>query len=946
MPRTSRRRLILLSACVLLVAAYAAVGFFVVPRVARSQIEDFVAGSLHRRMEIGDIRFNPFTLAADIAELKLSEADGAPLVSFRHLHVNAELASLWRRAVVLKEVELAAPDVEVIVERDGTLNLARLAPPTAAPQDQPKPDDAPLRVHIGRFTVEGGRVGLQDRSLEEPFNVVFTPIRFQLIDFRTDVGHSNAYSFSTASRIGAKFEWSGAFTVQPLGSTGTFTMTDLRLAALHEYVDAKLPAEIVSGSLDLRGAYEFALQPLSLDVKLPSIGVRDLVVAERGVAASAPIAVPEIDVQDLALSLGRRDVGVRSIAVRGARVEEVREPVGSINLSRLAGATGTATTAPSQDAPWTVHADAVVLDKAIVGFEDRTTSPAARLRLTPTVTINGWTTAPGARLKLDAQVGIDGTGLLGVRGDIGVEPLGAALALDLQKFPLPSVQPYLAQAKAMVLHSGQLGLKGKLDFAPSASRFSGALVIDDLRVSDEVIREDLVKLRTLAITGIRFQERPERLSIERIVAREPYARVIIGEDGGVNITNALKPRAGSEPSPAPAAAQTKPLPIAIRTVEVSDGSANFTDHSIQPTFSTGIVGLGGEITGLSSAPGSRAKVALAGRVDEYSPVDLSGEVNVLSADVYTNLALGFRNIELTTFNPYSGKFAGYNIAKGKLSTQMAYRVEDRKLNAQHHIVVDNLEFGDETHSKDAAPIPIKFGVALLKDSRGVIEVDLPVSGTLDDPKFSLASIIWKGLGGLLTNVVAAPFTALGNLVGGGDELAFVDFEPGSAALTEPANGKLHTLAKGLVQRPTLRLSVPMTAVTAADADVAARQALAALVPRPGPEASADEGAKQKRIAALEGVYVARLKSAPAYPAEAKGDAPDLDGRIGWLEAALLEHLKPASADLEALGKQRAAAVRDALLSNQELDPQRVFIVSRPVDAASDKGRVRMEMKLE
>jgi uncharacterized protein involved in outer membrane biogenesis len=932
---------------VLLVGAYAVAGFFVVPKVARSQIEDFVAQSLHRRIAIGEIRFNPFTLAADIAELKLSEPDGAPLVSFRHLHVNAELASLWRRAVVLKEVELSAPDVEVIVERDGTLNLARLAPPSAAPPDRPKADDAPLRVHIGRFTVEGGRVGVQDRSLAEPFSVVFTPIRFELTDFRTDVGHSNAYSFTTSSRIGAKFEWTGAFTVQPLGSTGTFTMTDLRLAALHEYVDAKLPAEIVSGSLDLRGAYEFALQPLALELKLPSIGVRDLVVAERGVAASAPVAVPEIDVQDLALSLARRDVGVRRVEVRGARIEVVREPDGSINLSRLAGAgAGTAKPAPSPDAPWTVHGDAVVLEKATVGFEDRTTSPAARLQLTPAVTINGWTTAPGARIKLDAQVGIDGKGLLGVRGDVGLEPLGAALALDLQKFPLPSIQPYLAQAKAMVVHSGQLGVKGKLDFAPSASNFSGALRVDDLRISDEVIREDLVKLRALAISGIRFQERPQRLSVERIEVREPYARVIIGEDGGVNITNALKPRAGSEPSPAPAAAETKPLPIAIRTVQVSDGSANFTDHSIQPTFSTGIVGLGGEINGLSSAPGSRAKVALAGRVDEYSPVDLSGEVNLLSADVYTNLALGFRNIELTTFNPYSGKFAGYNIARGKLSTQMAYRVENRKLNAQHHIVVDNLEFGDETHSKDAAPIPIKFGVALLKDSRGVIEVDLPVSGTLDDPKVSLASIIWKGLGNLLTNVVAAPFAALGSLVGGGEDLAFVDFQPGSAALSEAATSKLQTLAKGLVQRPALRLNVPLTVVSAADSDVAARQALAALVPRPGPQAAADEGAKQKRVAALEDVYVARLKTAPAYPAEAKGAAPDLDGRIGWLEAALLEHLKPAPADLEPLGKQRAAAVRDALLSNPALDPQRVFIVSRPVDAPSDKGLVRMEMKLE
>src|SRR6476646_634157 len=299
---TGRRR-ILLGVCAFVLAAYAIAGFFVVPRVARSQIEAFVAGTLHRKITIGEIRFNPFSLAADISELRLTEADGTPLVGFRHLRVNAEVASLWRRALVLMDVELTAPDVEVIVAPDGSVNLAGLAPPAEPGEKERTADDTPFRLHIGRLSVSEGRLGLKDRSRPEPFSVAFTPIRFQLLDFRTDVGHRNAYSFSTSSRIGARLEWAGAFTVQPLGSTGTFSIADLRLAALHEYIDATLPAEIVSGSLELRGSYRFALQPLTLDVTLPSIAVRSLVVAERGVAAAAPVAVPEINVQDLAFSL-------------------------------------------------------------------------------------------------------------------------------------------------------------------------------------------------------------------------------------------------------------------------------------------------------------------------------------------------------------------------------------------------------------------------------------------------------------------------------------------------------------------------------------------------------------------------------------------------------------------------------------------------------------------
>jgi uncharacterized protein involved in outer membrane biogenesis len=954
-----RSRWILLGVSAVLLAGYAGAGFFVVPRLARSQIESFVAETLHRRISIGDIRFNPFTLEANIAELKLTEADGAPLLAFGHLRVNAEIASLWRRGVVLKELELLAPEVDVIIAPDGGVNLARLAPPAGPPPDKPKADERPLPVHIGTLSIVDGRLGFEDRTHTHPFSAAITPIRFSLTDFRSDVGHRNAYSFSGRTRAAERLEWSGNFTVQPLGSSGTFSLADLRLATLDAYLEDSLPTKLASGTVQLRGSYQFDLQPLALEVALPSISVRDLSLAERGASAAAPVVIPQIDLDSLAFSLSRRDIGVKRLDVSGARVDLVREADGSINLARLAKASPSSEKSSAAASPWTVHADVIALDGATVVAEDRTTSPPARMRLTPiAVAVNDWTTAPKARPKVDVRIGIDGRGVLAVRGDLGLEPPSAALAINLQGFPLPSLQPYLAQATALKLHSGRLGVKGTLAFtapadAPLASKFSGEMRIDDLRTTDDKPDEDFVKWRTLAVTGIQFQQRPDRLRIERIVAREPYARVIIAEDASVNIARVLAPHAsnGTDAPKSKAAgakaASAGPFPIAIRTVEVINGSANFADNSIQPSFATGIGGLNGQVTGLSSDPKSRAQVALTGSVDQYSPVDLSGEVNLLSADMYTRLALSFRNIELTTFNPYSGKFAGYNISKGKLSTEMKYHVEERKLEAQHHIVVDNLEFGDQTHSKDAAPIPIKLGVALLKDRRGLIEVDLPVSGTLDDPQFHLGTIIWKGIVGMIGSIVRAPFKALGALFGGGEELQFVEFQPGSAALSDASAQNLNKLAKGLVERPQLRLNVPLTVATAADGEVVAKEALTTLVPPVDPAKPFDDVAKRKRLEAFEVVYLARLKAMPAYPEEMQAAKdPNVDAKLGWVQAALLDHLKPTSAALEALGQQRAGAVRDALLANKDLNPERVFIISKPMEATSATGAVRMEMKLE
>jgi len=383
----------------------------------------------------------------------------------------------------------------------------------------------------------------------------------------------------------------------------------------------------------------------------------------------------------------------------------------------------------------------------------------------------------------------------------------------------------------------------------------------------------------------------------------------------------------------------------IKSISVTGGSALFADNSIKPSFAAGILDLEGTITGLSSQPDSRAKVQLKGKVDRYAPVDIAGEVNLLSAAKYSDVALNFRNMELTTFNPYSGKFAGYNISKGKLSTELRYRVEDRKLDAQHHIVVDNLEFGDKTDSKDAAPIPIKLAVALLKDRQGVIDLQLPVSGSLDDPKFRLGPIIWKALLGLLTKIATAPFALLGSLFGGGDEMAYVDFQAGSAELPAEQIEQLNKLATALAERPQLRLDVPVTLLAEPDSKAIATTNLYARVP-PLAEGS-DEAAMRQRLTQLEALYKTTNKVAPEYPAETQTDKSiDWNARIEWIEARLLEGLQPDQPTLDALARERAQAVQSTVLANTAVAPERLFITTERSASLADDGRVRMELKLE
>lgn len=948
-----------------LLVVYTLVGFFWVPHLLRTNAQSYVADELGRTLAIGKVSFNPFTFRLSVRDAALSEKSGDVIASFKELVVNGELASIWQRAVVLKEVRLDAPDVNLIVERDASINLARLAPPPQA-ESQPATNEAdePLpRIRIAQLAVSGGRVDFEDRTRPEPFTATLAPIRFALEDFRTDLNHENAYEFAARSGAGETLNWSGSFTAQPLGSHGQFAVGQLRAQTIDNYLQGQLPVRLVDGALSLTGTYQLSLHPtLALDVGLPEVTFDNFAAAEQ--AEAPPIAVvPKLRVAGTQFSFGTRSVRVDKVEVEGARVRTSREGDGSLSVARLAkseatdeaAADGAATASTaSSAAPWKWAVGEIRVADAALDLEDRTVSPTVQFNVAPiALTVAGLSSEQGAKMNVTADLGLGGKPLLKSTGQVQLTPLTAALALDLNAFDLSTLQPYIAQATNLSLRSGRLSVKGDLsavaeEGASPTAQFKGDVQVADLHTIAGPANEDLVKWRNLTLSGIDFSHNPDRVTIDRVVARQPYARVIIRQDQTLNIAAALKGDSNDTPegeAKQQPAAESKPMPLRIKTVTITGGSALFADNSITPSFATGIVDLEGTITGLSSQPNSRAKVQLAGKVDRYAPVDISGEVNLLSAAVYSDVALNFRNMELTTFNPYSGKFAGYNISKGKLSTELRYKVQDRKLDAQHHIVVDNLEFGDKTDSKDAAPIPIKLAVALLKDRQGVIDLQLPVSGSLDDPKFRLGPIIWKALLGLLTKIATAPFALIGSLFGGGDELAYVDFQAGSAELAAAQIEQLNKLAHALTERPQLRLDVPVTLLAEPDSKAIATASLYARVP-PLDELS-DEAALRKRLTQLEALYKTSTKIAPEYPAETQTEKTiDWNARTAWIEARLLEGLQPDQPALDALARQRAQAVQSVVLANTAVAPERLFITTERSASLANDGRVRMELKLE
>ncbi len=1021
MQQFTRTKAFRISAVVaLLIALYAVAGFVLAPRLLRSALMQDIPKTLGVTPTVGEIRLNPFLFQLEIKNFSLAAPNGEKLLGFGRLFVDFELSSLWHRAYSFADIDIDAPFVNAIVAQDGNLNLLRLSPKTPAAKPQEKQQPLPA-IRIGSFKVSKGLVTYEDHSRPSAFAARLEPINFELVQFSTGVD-GGRFTFTGSSKLGERVEWHGHLAVQPIESDGEFQIVGLRAHTIWEYLEDRLNFAVESGSIDLNATYKFSLKDtVDLQAAVSKIAVNDLAVRPKQSDIDW-ITVPSLLLSGTTVDLLKRQAHVDSLALTGVKLVTWLEPDGSFNLLKLAQSppapapapvpvpsASTATAAPAASGaatpvtaaaqagstpPWKLDLGEFVLREASISAEDRGTKPVVKVLLAPfSVKVDGASLDLAKQVTVTLDTRVNETGSLGVSGDVTPQPMSANLALKLRDIELKTVQPYIAQHTSMTVLAGRLNGDAKVRYGTKKPvlQFSGNISVAGLHSVDNALHDDFINWDNLDLSGVSFQHDPDRLDIEQVTARKLYARVIIEPDSSLNVKRVLAgpgatvvepaPPGGEKvvataPTPAPAVARGKAdssggkiavsraaaappsMPMAIKKIVLHSGEADFADLSVQPNFATGIQKLEGTVLGLSSKENSRAKVDIHGSVDAFSPVAITGEVNVLGPTLYTDLALSFHNMELSTFNPYSGKFAGYNISKGKLTTELHYKVVGRKLDAQHHIIVDQLEFGDKTESKQAVSLPIKLAVALLKDRNGVIDLNLPITGTLDDPQFKLGPIIWKVFLNILEKAVTAPFALLGALFGGGPDMQFIDFRPGAADLDSAAADKGRAMVKALTERPQLKIEVPIAWVGDLDRPALVEARFLAQVRE---AQSAKTGGKKSaaapefgqldpeaKVELLTQLYAKNLGGEPKFPPEVtnlKGKPELAAAKADFLSQALHGNIAITESDLTALGQQRAMAVQQVLLTDTQVDPARVFLVAND-KAKNQDGKVRLEMSLK
>ena len=773
--------------------------------------------------------------AVALKNVKTSEHNGETLSEVPGAEIIIGRSDVFSKKLHLKRMTLTSPRVTAVRNSAGEINLAKLMIATEGKKLKREEPEQGFILTADEIRVSDGRIAFRDEAVDGPFSATVEKFEVTVSGFSNEKDKHSRLAVSFMTDAGEGVDLDGRFSVNPLSAQGTLSVKQLPLKRYAPYYRDLILFDIEEGALTARGRFDFFkrddpeksrlrlsdVSTLLTDVKLKKDGDDK----EFFQAAVVSISGTSLDMSEKALVIG-------NFATEEGDIRMRRSADGLINLRTLfprksedrpAGKIPEAPGAPSGGG-WNVSLKRGKVAGYALDFEDRTTAPPAALLADDiNLTLSDISTAPDGKGGISLALNIPKEGKLKAAGDIGINPVKADLKVDLKDLDIRTFEPYWRDRLTITVTGGTVSTSGKARFAATPGRrpegsYSGNIEVSRFATVDNVNAGDFLRWRTLKVSGINLSLNPNRVDIDKVALSNFYSRIIIDDKGRANLQDVAaadeslpgdeeKPKAAEAP-PEKASSKAPAGPdIDVRTVGLKGGKIHYTDRFIRPNVDADLTDLEGFVTGLTSNEAEQADVLIKGKVDGYAPLEINGKINPLGRNLYLDLMIKTTGVDLSPATPYAGKYMGYAIAKGKLSLDLKYHVAGRKIDAQNRVLLDQFTLGETVDSPEATDLPVALAVSLLKNRAGEIKLDLPVSGSLDDPEFKVGGVILQMVVNILEKVMTAPFALLGAIAGGGEELSYLEFEPGASSVDEKGAKKIGTLADVLHERPELKIEL-------------------------------------------------------------------------------------------------------------------------------------------
>jgi hypothetical protein len=933
---------------------------------------------------------------------------GKPLLKLPSFQVKASDLEFFARKFLFDAVTVEGLELFASRNAKGEWMYSQLLPTTPAANasapatdikaESIKPAPQPL-VQVAAFDFNNGIIHLSDAQPAGGFKSEITEIDAAVRNFSTAADITAEYEFSLLMDKEATFSTDGKFSISPLTATASSELSGMKIQRVWPYLSQFLTAP-VKGTVDLSSEIAFSKE-LGLTVEQGNVRLTGFS-ARYGDKEGFDLARFEINGAGFSQKENKADIS--EVRLSKADLSLSREIDGSISALSLlkappakSAASANQTSSPAAAAQvskpsavseqkqpsakeFSFRLKKFQVDKFNAAFTDKSFEDKPRFTLNNTsltlTNVNGPKFTP-AGLKFTST--LNKATPIKVIGDITPLPFRYKGSVNIGRLPLRDFETYFPSNINVFILGGFADTDMNVDISLKDGKpvgsFRGSAGIRAFHAIDTVAEEDLLKWESLQLDDIQGNLDPFSLALRQIALNGVYSRIIIRKDGSLNLQNLVekplnqgqglggkgqeeKTSAGATPtapvsSPQQAAA-AQPSNVKIDAITIQDGTLSFTDNHLPQRFTTTFFNLGGRVSGLSSEDAKLADVDLRGNLENHSPLEITGQINPLRGDLFVDLKISFRDIELSPTTPYTGRFLGYTVEKGKLFLDLKYRIDKKKLDSENKVFIDQFTFGEKVESDKATNLPVKLGLALLKDRKGEIHLDLPVTGRTDDPKFSIWGVVWQVVRNVLVKAVTSPFSLLSSMFGGGQDFSTVQFSIGTSLLSPQDQQKLSALSKALLDRPALKVELKGYVDRDRDtegyrSDLLNRKLRNEKFLAMSKEGTLKEGEKIDTIQVLPEEYARYLTA--VYKKE---KFPKPRNVLGFVKEIPTEEMKKlivantviGEPELQTLARERVLAVKNYLVLKCGVPPERVFEKNDNIFKAPEKetvSRSRVEL---
>lgn len=957
------------TAIVVAFVLYTLIGFLIVPWIAERVIVNTAQEKLGRQVTVEKIKCNPYNLSLTIQGLDFPDRPGSSMLAFDEFYANLQASSLFRWAFTLKELRIDGLYAALRRFEDGEVNVLELMAALDKGEEPKEPFELP-RALLQRIELNNGRFDIDGRYREEPLLWTQEPIQVLLTDISTIPDEQGDNDITIGLAGGGMIRVRGEVVVEPLGLTGAVSLDKLGLAKTWELVEERFELQVTDGVVGADINYKITMgdEELHFEIHDSEFRVSDFAVQASEIDTDL-IHADSVVVSNVMAQWPEQRVEVDALMVDGASAFLWLEPDGTPSWDVLV---------PKKTQDEIVEAyeyveERVTLDAKLgrfevknagVRFEDRTFDEPVSLEVTDAgLALTDVSTEQGSVWGIAASAAVGEGSRASADGTMVAMPLTLEADVALEGLQLVQFQDYVAKFAPLDLRAGVLETSGKARLAPKDEAgkitFAGGLAVSGLDLNETVTGGTLLGWGDLGVGGINAVLEPTSLDVETVDIHDAGLEIVVAEDGTINLLEFFGALGKSEgegaeavESAGGAAEGDGGLPPAhIAHVELHNCYGRYADATTMEPFERKIESVNGTISNISTDTTAGADLSIGAVVDSGGVVHVEGELDPFDYQRLTDVAVDIKDVTLPPMSPMSIKLIGFPLIDGSSSLDLEYQINDSQLVSTNHVEIADLELGEKVEGQGDINLPVKLGVSLLKDKNGVITLDVPIEGDLNNPEFVMTSAIAAAAKDLVGEVAKAPFRALGRLAGGGggddEDLEHVGFEAGTAALDERATSNLTTLAKALSERPSISIQVKGTVDSTSDTEALQQQALLQELGAEG--MTFEELESSYKIGSLESTYKELLSVDQMKALLDEHTSDNAVDEVAYRKALVSDLVAAQSVDnaqVQALGPARAEAIRAFFVEQGGLDAGRVSVDPETSTTSDGEHLVRSQLVAE